>query len=64
MQILCGLQVVFFLFNCQTPEYIHYSKKTLENKSVMAGFRLFPEIWSLIWSLIELIVCLTHTDML
>ena len=20
MQILCGLQVVFFLFNCQTPE--------------------------------------------
>ena len=21
MQILCGLQVVFFLFNCQTPEH-------------------------------------------
>ena len=21
MQVLCGLQVVFFLFNCQTPEY-------------------------------------------
>ena len=21
MQILCGLQVVFFLFNCQTPGY-------------------------------------------
>ena len=20
MQVLCGLQVVFFLFNCQTPE--------------------------------------------
>lgn len=22
MQVLCGLQVVFFLFNCQTPETI------------------------------------------
>ena len=21
MQVLCGLQVVFFLFNCQTPAY-------------------------------------------
>lgn len=21
MQVLCGLQVVFFLFNCQTPVY-------------------------------------------
>ena len=20
MQVLCGLQVVFFLFNCQTPD--------------------------------------------
>lgn len=32
MQVLCGLQVVFFLFNCQTPvyalvdfRYIYYS---------------------------------------
>ena len=22
MQVLCGLQVVFFLFNCQTPELL------------------------------------------
>lgn len=22
MQVLCGLQVVFFLFNCQTPGFI------------------------------------------
>lgn len=22
MQVLCGLQVVFFLFNCQTPEHL------------------------------------------
>lgn len=22
MQILCGLQVVFFLFNCQTPDLV------------------------------------------
>lgn len=22
MQVLCGLQVVFFLFNCQTPDYL------------------------------------------
>ena len=22
MQILCGLQVVFFLFNCQTPVWL------------------------------------------
>ena len=22
MQVLCGLQVVFFLFNCQTPEFL------------------------------------------
>ena len=21
MQVLCGLQVLFLLFNCQTPEY-------------------------------------------
>ena len=25
MQILCGLQVVFFLFNCQTPVYLLYA---------------------------------------
>ena len=24
MQVLCGLQVVFFLFNCQTPEFFHF----------------------------------------
>ena len=32
MQILCGLQVVFFLFNCQTPVkkyFLNKCKKTL-----------------------------------
>ena len=38
MQILCGLQVVFFLFNCQTPGKeksflmsppLHFSGRTL-----------------------------------
>ena len=38
MQILCGLQVVFFLFNCQTPVWKdcwEKSKKVLtKNKSI------------------------------
>ena len=29
MQILCGLQVVFFLFNCQTPVHNFSFMKTL-----------------------------------
>ena len=30
MQILCGLQVVFFLFNCQTPVYAGVDPKTVQ----------------------------------
>ena len=26
MQVLCGLQVLFLLFNCQTPVYFFYEK--------------------------------------
>ena len=29
MQVLCGLQVVFFLFNCQTP--VHMLEKADED---------------------------------
>ena len=28
MQVLCGLQVVFFLFNCQTPALGHFRVRT------------------------------------
>ena len=36
MQVLCGLQVLFLLFNCQTPEQIvntHYEEE-LKNEGV------------------------------
>lgn len=26
MQVLCDLQVLFLIFNCQTPEYVHGEK--------------------------------------
>ena len=34
MQILCGLQVVFFLFNCQTPEHF---KECMTGQSLLNG---------------------------
>ena len=37
MQILCGLQVVFFLFNCQTPvqKPPQYGSKVLVNGKIL-----------------------------
>ena len=31
MQILCGLQVVFFLFNCQTPAKVKDASDLMTN---------------------------------
>lgn len=38
MQVLCGLQVVFFLFNCQTPEHIGL-KQTAEGLFWFLAFK-------------------------
>lgn len=39
MQVLCGLQVVFFLFNCQTPVYSFWAAgKISEGKARLEGF--------------------------
>lgn len=37
MQVLCGLQVVFFLFNCQTP--VDEMPKTISGKIRKAKLR-------------------------
>ena len=34
MQILCGLQVVFFLFNCQTPEQLEHPGSVVDASHV------------------------------
>ena len=34
MQVLCGLQVVFFLFNCQTPGMVRITDVTDIHQSV------------------------------
>ena len=39
MQVLCGLQVVFFLFNCQTPVY-HYNTDNYWGQEEIPGLRL------------------------
>ena len=53
MQILCGLQVVFFLFNCQTPEEMteiyynsHQFDRTLAEilKRKVSPFDFFHEL--------------------
>ena len=44
MQVLCGLQVVFFLFNCQTPvlrRFFFGDGKAIE------GAELRVDIWGL-----------------
>ena len=48
MQVLCGLQVVFFLFNCQTPDspsirsyficMVHFSLSCLRKVTLILVF--------------------------
>ena len=39
MQVLCGLQVVFFLFNCQTPAYLQILVSKNPGKDINAYYR-------------------------
>ena len=42
VQVLCGLQVVFFLFNCQTPE--HLGGRKLKGNMVATNFLLCYDV--------------------
>ena len=37
MQVLCGLQVLFLLFNCQTPELMYAGLSVSDCSSGLAG---------------------------
>ena len=42
MQVLCGLQVVFFLFNCQTPEIV----EAVTDNDLQTRLSAFAESWN------------------